>query len=196
MFYIYKWGDAEISFPVVIVGGLDRFSPNKARQDAKYIDTFTNCKVENLPEALHGAAAVDRIICGGILHSELLATYPQSTCIMLNEWGHWINISSMLEARADFTLSKINKDIIAIGGFSRPITNGTLGYRAIYSVESLSLNADNGWRFRKNSPTYLLRHCTIQLNSSHLMVIGGSQGNEVNLIKNNQYKSMVLKYVF
>ena len=78
----------------------------------------------------------------------------------------------MLERRTRFTLSKVQDEIIAIGGLS---TN----FVSLRSVEKYSLRKDEGWSRMKDAPTTINRHCTVMLNTSYLMVIGGNQ-NQVN----------------
>ena len=134
--------------------------------EAEYIDRHTSCKVGNLPMKSMGTAAADGIICGGFTFDQGIngVARPNSACVELNTNGTWTNIEPMLERRAYFTLTKISDIIIAIGG---------LGPERSRSVESRFSKSDSVWSFRKNSPITLLEHCTIQLNTSHLMVLGG-----------------------
>ena len=71
-----------------------------------------------------------------------------------------------------FTFSKVQDEIIAIGG----ITTNLVGLR---SVEKYSLRKDEGWSRMKDAPTILSQHCTVLVNTTYLMVIGGYQGTQV-----------------
>jgi hypothetical protein len=78
----------------------------------------------------------------------------------------------MLEGRIYFSLSKVEDEIIAIGGQ----TTYNVG---LSSVEKYSLRKDEGWSRMKNAPKSIDRHCTVMLNTSYLLVTGGYQNAQV-----------------
>ena len=151
-----------MTFSVVIAGG-ENTGFNEV-DNVEVADKNTNCKVDKFPTRLHSAVGINGMICGGQSYNH----YVLSSCWHLNPDGTWTAGEDMLERRTLFTLSKVQDEIIAIGG-------QTTSNVALRSVEKYSLRKDEGWSRMKDAPTTIDRHCTVMLNTSYLMVIGGQQ---------------------
>ena len=157
----------DLTLPVVITAGYD-IGSNKL-DIVELVDNNTNCKVEPFPTRLARAVGINGMVCGG----EDYDLNVLSSCWQLNPSGTWTSGENMLERRTRFTLSKVQDEIIAIGG-------QTTNYIGLRSVEKYSLRKDEGWSRMKDAPTTIARHCTVMLNTSYLMAIGGSQNGQVN----------------
>ena len=138
------------------------------------VDNNINCDVQPIPMELYGSAAIDEMICGG----ETIGFNILSSCWHLNPNGTWTAGKNMLERRLHLTLSKVEDKIIAIGGVT---TNHVGQIIALKSIEQYSLVENDGWLRMKYSPVKIYGHCTVMLNTSHLMVLGGYQDDQVNL---------------
>ena len=152
----------DLTLPVVIAAGQD--TGTSVLDIVELVDNNTNCKVDPFPTRLSLAVGINGMVCGGVDY-ELNVL---SSCWNLNPSGTWTAGEDMLERRMLFTLSKVQDEIIAIGG-------RTTSYMGLRSVEKYSLRKDEGWSRMNDGPTIIGRHCTVMLNTSYLMVIGGSQ---------------------
>ena len=157
---------SDLHLPVVIVGGED--FRNNELDTVEVVDNNANCEVDPFPMRLSGAAGVNGLICGGQDYEFNVL----SSCWHLNPSGTWTAGEDMLKQRKDLTLSIVKENIIAIGG-------RTTNFVALRSMEKYSLSKDEGWLRMKDAPTTIYRHCTVMINSSYLMVIGGYQSNQV-----------------
>ena len=151
-----------MTFSVVIAGG-ENTGFNEV-DNVEVADKNTNCKVERIPIQLSGAAGINGMICGG--HDYNLNVL--SSCWHLNPGGTWIAGEDMLERRHYFSLGKVEDEVIAIGG----LKDHLIGLR---SIEKYSLKKDEGWSRLNDGPNKIHFHCTVTLNTSYLMVIGGNQ---------------------
>ena len=158
----------DLTFPVVIAGGEN--TGNDEVDITEVVDNYTNCKVDRLPMQLSGAAGINGMICGGYDYNMDIV----SSCWHLNPSGAWTSGEDMLERRDEFSLTKVEDEVIAIGG----TTTSSLGLK---STEKYSLRNDVGWSRIQYAPKFINRHCTVMLNTSYLMIIGGFQSSEVNL---------------
>ena len=52
--------------------------------------------------------------------------------------------------------------------------------RLLSDVEKYPLGKHEGWSKMNDAPKHISGHCTVMLNTSFLMVIGGYQGGQVN----------------
>ena len=157
----------DVTFPVVIVAG--QSTVGSILDSVELMDNNTNCKVDPFPTRLSHAVGINGMVCGGDDYNLNIL----SSCWQLNPSGTWTAGENMLERRTMFTLSKVQDEIIAIGG-------QTTNYIGLRSVEKYSLRKDEGWSRMKDTPTTIDKHCTVMLNTSYLMAIGGSQNGQVN----------------
>ena len=156
----------DLTLPVVIAAGQD--TGTNMLDIVELVDNNTNCKVDPFPTRLANAVGINGLVCGGEDYDGNIL----SSCWQLNPSGTWTSGEDMLERRRLFTLSKVQDEIIAIGG--RTTSNVVLR-----SVEKYSLRKDEGWARMKDAPTIIDSHCTVMVNTSYLMAIGGNQ-NQVN----------------
>ena len=154
------------TFPVVIVGGLNTGS-NEV-DIVEVVDSNTNCEVDGISTQLSGASGINGMMCGGEDYNYNIL----SSCWNLNPNGTWTSGEDMLEPRTYFSLNKVEDEIIAIGGRTSNI--------ALRSIERLLLTKDEGWSRMNDAPIAIERHCTLMLNASYLMIIGGYQNAQVN----------------
>ena len=155
------------TFPVVIVGGLNTGS-NEV-DIVEVVDSNTNCKVDGISTQLSAATGINGMICGGEDYNYNIL----SSCWNLNPNGTWTSGKDMTEPKKWFSLNKVEDGIIAIGG-------QTTSNVPLRSIETLLLTNDEGWSRMKDAPITITRHCTVMLNTSYLMIIGGSQNSQVN----------------
>ena len=153
------------TFPVVIAGGT--ISTNIV-DIVEVVDSNTNCEVDRIPTQLSGASGINGMLCGGEDYNFNIL----SSCWNLNPNGTWTSGENMMEPKKRFSLNKVEDEIIAIGGRTSNI--------ALRSIERLLLTKDEGWSRMKDAPIKIYRHCTVMLNASYLMIIGGYQINQVN----------------
>ena len=133
------------------------------------VDNNTNCKVNQMSIPLYAASGIHGMICGGEDYERNIL----SSCWRLNPNGAWTAAEDMLEPRMYFSLNKVEDEIIAIGG--RTTSNVFLR-----SAERLLLGSNEGWSRMKDAPISITQHCTVMLNTSYLMIIGGSINGQVN----------------
>ena len=98
------------TLPVVIAAGHD--TGNHELDIVELVDNNTNCKVDPFPTRLAKAVGINGMVCGG----EDYDLNILSSCWQLNPSGTWTAGEDMLERRMLFTLSKVQDEIIAIGG--------------------------------------------------------------------------------
>ena len=98
-----------------------------------------------------------------------------SNCWRLEPFGKWIEFQNMLEKRDNFTINGIEEHIIVIGG-SQTTQNGK---RALTHVEKC--NSSKRWIRAADLPEPLYLHCTVNINKTTLMVVGGKNNREVDL---------------
>ena len=165
----------DLTFPVVIAGGLD-IGDNVVGM-VEIVDNYTKCKVDPFPMRLSGAVGVNGIVCGGQSH-DILTVF--SSCWHLNPSGTWTSGEDMLERRYWFSLTKVEDEVIAIGGIA---TSGL----SLKSTEKYSLRNDVGWSRIQYAPKFINRHCTVMLNTSYLMIIGGAGIAQVNSYQQTRY---------
>ena len=118
---------------------------------------------------LYGASGIHGMICGGEDDQYNIL----SSCWHLNPDGAWTAGNAMLDPKKDFSLNKVEDEIIAIGGHST-------SQRSLRSIERLLLTNDEGWSRMNDAPIDIYRHCTVMRNTSYLMIIGGIQNGQVN----------------
>ena len=159
------------TFPVIIAGGQDMGS--NELDIVEVSDNNTYCKVDRLPMKIYRCEGIDGMICGGMTFGYLEQYDPVSNCWHLHPNGTWTSGKHMLEKRTYFSLNKVKDGIIAIGGQS-------MFGRCISSVEKYSLSNVEGWTWMRDAPINICLHCTVTINSSHLLVIGGTQNYLVN----------------
>ena len=158
----------DLTFLVVIAGGRD--IGHNLVDIVEIVDNNTNCKVDPFPARLTGAVGVNGMICGGQSYNfDVL-----SSCWHLNPSGAWASGEDMLERRYWFSLTKVEDEVTAIGGIA---TSGL----SLKSTEKYALRNDVGLSRIQYAPKFINRHCTVMLNTSYLMIIGGFQSSEVNL---------------
>ena len=156
------------TFPVIIAGGQD--TGQNELNIVEVVDNNTNCKVNQISIPLYGASGINGMICGGEDYERTIV----SSCWNLNHNGTWKSGEAMIEPRKWFSLNKVEDEIIAIGGM-------TTSYVGLRSIERLLLTNDEGWSRMKDAPITINMHCTVMLNASYLMIIGGFQHNQVDL---------------
>jgi hypothetical protein len=131
---------------------------------------FPICKnLPNFPVALYGSIGGlgyqdTPLICGGRNYDG----YHSRGCYSLegNEWTRWSYLNSARAWAAVSTSPFPSRKLIVTGGFD--------GNSELNSVEVLS---DQGWRnFTQLLPVTMSHHCSVLVNATTLMVIGGSQG--------------------
>ena len=171
-------GILDLTLPVVIAAGHDMGS---SKLDiVELVDNNTNCKVDPFPTRLARAVGINGMVCGGVDYDLNIL----SSCWHLNPSGTWTAGEDMLERRMLFTLSKVQDEIIAIGGKKTDVV-GT-SYISLRSVEKYSMRKDEGWSRMKDAPTALIWHCTVVLNTSYLLVTGGTIGYRRQVNSNSQ----------
>ena len=136
------------------------------------MDNNTYCKTDRFPAKLINGEGTNGIICGGESNHEQDANRKLSSCWHLNPSGTWTSGEDMLEKRTDFSLTKIEDGILAIGGQSS-------FNEVLRSVEKYSLSKGERWYRLSDAPISIVLHCTIMLNTSYLLVIGGDQNLQV-----------------
>ena len=159
----------ELMVPVVIAAGRDTAS--NELDDAEIVDNNTNCKVSPIPMKLYGATGINGMVCGGLDYNFNFL----SSCWHLNPSGTWTAGEDMLYKRVYFTMTAVEDEIIVIGG-------QTAFGVGLKSVEKYSPRKYEGWLKMKHAPQTIAGHCTVRVNTTYLMAIGGNQ-NEV--IKDN-----------
>ena len=152
----------DITLPVVITGG--KVFGGSLLDDVDVVDNNTNCKADVIPMKLFGAAGINGMICGG----EDYNLNTISRCWQLNPSGAWTVGEDTLERRMYFTMTKVADGVIAIGG-------RTTGNLVLKTIEKHSLIKDEKWSNMTDAPTTLAGHCTVLINTTYLMVIGGHQ---------------------
>ena len=160
-------GIIDITFPVVIAGGLD--AGGNVIEIAEVLDNNTNCKVDPFPIKIFSATGINGMICGGRDYENNLL----SSCWNLNPNGTWTSGQDMLKKRYFFSMTAVKKEVILIGGV-------TINYIALKQVEKYSLGKQGRWSKMNDAPKTIDRHCTTMLNTSFLIVLGGSQNAQVN----------------
>ena len=156
------------TFPVVIAGGVIGGN-NQVVDMVEVVDSNTNCEVDGISTQLSGASGINGIMCGGQDYNYNIL----SSCWNLNPNGTWTSGEDMMEPKKHFSLNKVEDEIIAIGGKTTSIVN-------LRSIERLLLTNDEGWSRMKDAPLEIDSHCTLMLNTSYLMIIGGDQNSQVN----------------
>ena len=156
----------DLSLPVVIAGG--QVTGGSLLDDVDVVDNNTNCKVDPIPIKLYGAAGINGMICGG----EDYHLNIHSSCWHLNASGAWTVGEDMLIRRKFFTMTKVADRVIAIGGQT---TSGIV----LNTAEKYSLIKDEKWSYMKDAPTSIRKHCTVPINTTYVMVIGGIQNQQV-----------------
>ena len=162
---------ADHTFPVVIAGGLG--NGEYILDIVEVSDNNTYCKVDKFPMKIYNGEGIDGMMCGGETFGYWEQYDPVSNCWHLHPNGTWTSGKHMLEKRAYFSLNKVKDGIIAIGG--QPMFG-----QIISSVEKYSLSNVEGWIWMRDAPIPIAMHCTVTINSSHLLVIGGYQNHQVN----------------
>ena len=150
----------DFTFPVVIAGGKD--SGANIENIVEVVDNNTNCNADRTPTKLTGGEGISGMICGGQDHDLNVL----SSCWHLNPSGRWTAGENMLESRAYFTMTAVEEDVFVIGGRRS-------NFDFLKSVETYSLRKYEGWSNIKDAPIEISMHCTVKLNTSYLMVIGG-----------------------
>ena len=115
------------------------------------------------------ATGINGMICGGQDYKR----DEVSSCWQLNPNGTWTAGEQILEKRSDFTMTEVEDEVILIGGV-------TTNNRLLSDVEKYPLRKHEGWSKMNDAPKSIYRHCTVMLNTSFLMVIGGIQNSQVN----------------
>ena len=157
----------DITFPVVIAGGLD--AGGNVIEIAEVLDNNTSCKVDPFSTKIFRATGINGMICGGQDYERNLL----SSCWNLNPNGTWTSGHDMFKKRSDFSMTEIKKEVILIGG-------RTTNYVGLKQVEKYSLGKQGRWSKMNDAPKTINRHCTTMLNTSFLIVLGGSQNAQVN----------------
>ena len=78
----------------------------------------------------------------------------------------------MFYSRKEFTLTAVGDELFAIGGVYFSYMEGFSNRER--EVEKYSMKENNSsWSMMSFTPGPIWLHCTVKLNASHLMVIGG-----------------------
>ena len=134
------------------------------------VDNYTNCKADPFPIKLSYAVGINGTICGGESPTNFGDYRILSSCWHLNPNGTWTSGKDMLEARAWFSINKVDDEMFVIGGDeSSPVC-----------VEKYSLSKDEYLPCFEHAPAMLNDHCTVTLNTSYIFVTGGVQLGQVN----------------
>ena len=101
-------------------------------------------------------------------------------CWHLAPSGNWISIPNMFYRRKEFTLTAVKEELFAIGGVlydAQYMAEHRTGEHHMFrrkEVEKYSIKGNNGsWSKMGLAPFAIYGHCTVKLNNTHLMVIGG-----------------------
>ena len=166
------------------ISGMDR---------ATYINEYiSNCNVEPYPSKVYASAAANGIVCGGWIFDKIDSRFGDKSvtnkCWKLNPTGDWKEFKSMERERAHHTLTRVGDFIFAIGGWGYThsylkMTKGKFeynSYQPLRTVERFPINNMEGnWTFMSQMGPTVRFHCTVALNDSFLMVIGGAMSNQV-----------------
>ena len=157
-----------------------------------YINEFmSNCNVKPYPSKVYASAAAYGIVCGGwifdMIGSRFGDKYITNKCWKLKPTGDWKEFKSMARERAHHTLTRVGNFIFAIGGWGYTHSYvkiiSKLGYnshRPLRTVERFPINIMEGnWTPMSPMGPTVRSHCTVALNDSFLMVIGGAMNNQV-----------------
>ena len=170
-YFFFSTEIIDLMVPVIIACGRDR--ADNLLDVVEFVDNNTNCKVDSFPTKLSGAVGINGFVCGGSI-IDIASERRFSGCWYLNPSGKWTAVKDMLTRRKHFTLSKVEDEIIAIGG-------ADTSQFTLKSIETYSLSNNTGWSRMKDAPRRIIHHCTVMLNASYLFVIGGNQQSQVNL---------------
>ena len=173
--------------PVVIAGGLN-WTGEYPLDIVEVVDSNTNCGVDRIPTQLRSTPGINGMMCGGRDNNDNIL----SSCWNLYPNGTWTSGNDMLEPRIYFSLNKVEDEIIAIGG-------ETTSKVPLRSIERLLLTNDEGWSRMKDAPIYITSHCTVMVNASYLMIIGGQQNVRVNseqLLNYSKYLVILVMKLF
>ena len=178
----------------MIVGG-SSFDGNgrDGRDSVTYINKYmSNCNVNPYPSKVSASAAANDIVCGGRIFDKIGSRFDDisitNKCWKLNPTGDWNEFKSMARERAYHTLTRVGDFIFAIGGWGYThsylkMTNDKFqfnSYRPLRTVERFPINNMEGnWTFMSQMGPTVRHHCTVALNDSFLMVIGGAMSNQV-----------------
>ena len=158
------------------MGGRDYGS--NALEIVEVVDNNTNCQVNRFPVRLELMEGTNGMVCGGWLNELNIL----SSCWYLNPNGEWTSGEDMLKKRVEFTITAVEDDVIVIGGT-------TIAHVSLSSVEKYSLLKQDGWARIKDVPIRIARHCTVLINTTYLMVVGGYQTEviqtNIKIVKNS-----------
>ena len=152
-------------------------------------EKYSTCRLDDLPEPIecHSAIRTDigLLYCGGYTNSGF-----SNNCFRLASNGSWIRYSPLQKARSCFSMTHINTSLIAIGGQSH--TYGVIRHTSTKSYERIEFNQENQWK-KGNLPFAIEDHCSVSINSTVVMIIGGEDYNLVSILSNDNLNRMVIK---
>ena len=176
--------------PIIVVGGR-RYDERSAENKVEIFEDKVSCFVEQFPTRIQAAAGDNGYICGGtvgntppdINNKRIMNEYNTELakqCWHLEPSGNWIAIQKMFYRRKEFTLTAVKEELFAIGGvlYDGQYEAEHLAYERYMwrrtEVEKYSIKGTNGsWSKMGLAPFAINGHCTVKLNNTHLMVIGG-----------------------
>ena len=173
--------------PIIVVGG-KRYDERSAENKVEIFEDKVSCFVEQFPTRIQAAAGDSGYVCGGTvdntapdIHNKRIMneynTELAKQCWHLEPSGNWYAIPNMFYRRKEFTLTAVKEELFAIGGVlyeGQDMANGERHTWRRTEVEKYSIKGNNGsWSKMGVVPFAMYGHCTVKLNNTHLMVIGG-----------------------
>ena len=141
-----------------------------------YIHELNTCNVQPYPMGVFGAAGANGTVCGGRTNNQDVSTVDgalSNECWKLNLFGEWTPFKKMWKSRSMFTLTQVANEMFAIGGKGVRMGDSNL-YNSLRSIEKISLKPEGNWKLMRAMPMHIQNHCTVAINDSFLMVIGGA----------------------
>ena len=122
-------------------------------------------------------------MCGGYTNNNEYT----NKCHILASNGRWFPFNNLIQPRSWFSMTMITKQVVIIGGEN-----------ARYSIEYINIEQGSKW-VKKNLDFDVTEHCTVPINNSTIMVIGGVQDGKVFrhfILLNYHIKKSALIYYF
>ena len=123
------------------------------------------CQIANLPESVYSHSMTytknGLLVCGG--YTDQLS----NKCHILASNGSWVPFTNLIQPRSLFSMTKINQQLVIIGGLS-----------AENSIEYINIAQGSKWA-KKTLDFDVYYHCSVVINNSTIMVIGGYQDYKV-----------------
>ena len=136
----------------------------------------SKCALEDFPLEVSGAAAFQSddgpVICGG-RHGRNRENIHSNQCFLFNFTQQWISWADMTTARSFISAIQFNDhQNLIIGGSSYPIVR-----RLSTMLDTSELVNSNGAEVSESLPTTIYGYCTLKINATVGLIIGGNQND-------------------